>query len=359
MKNADAPREGGERYPRLLAGDLDAAGAQLRTAILDGPRATIQGQRGIEAKDGSLTGPFGVFLAAPAVGGPLQELGAALRTAVSLSPREREIGVLSLAGELRSEFELSSHVPTALAAGLGYEEVRAVIAGDPLENPREHALARFCRANARDAEPRAEFEALTGVFDRRAVVEILALVAYYRGLASMLSLLRITVDAPVDDELRPEVAPREDRERLLDILIEEREITEVLKSLARCVDSFDFEGLAQLYAEDGELVTPWGAHRGRAGLAAHVEKDLGAYRGLHHVSAGHQIDVVPGASRARARMTLLATHVDDESGTAFSTSGGHYEIDLAREHGLWRLARVRIFPAWTFTTAAGTEPGTT
>lgn len=144
---------------------------------------------------------------------------------------------------------------------------------------------------------------------------------------------------------------------MLDLLLEKREITEVLKNLARCVDSFDFEGLARLYAEDGELVTPWGGHRGRAGLAAHVEKDLGAYLALHHVSAGHQIDVVPGAGRARARMTLLASHVNDESGRSFSTSGGHYEIDLVREHGLWRLARVQIFPAWTFTTEGGAEPG--
>lgn len=358
MTDAGAAPVDGERYPRLLPGDLDAAAAELREAIVGGARVAIPGQPGIAAEDGSLNGPFGILLAAPSVGGPLQQLGAALRTAASLSPREREIGILALAAELGAEYELSVHVPTARAAGVSEDEVRAVLAGDPLEDRREHVLARFVRANARVAEPHAEFEELTRVFDRQAVVEVLALVAYYRGLASMLGLMRIRVDAPLAPGYAPAPTGREDRERLLDIMIEEREITELLKNLARCVDSFDFEGLARLYAEDGELVTPWGGHRGRAGLAEHVRKDLGHYAALHHVSAGHQIDVLPGATKAKARMTLLATHADDATGKSFSTAGGHYEIDLVREHGLWRLGRVRIVPAWNFTTEGGTEVGT-
>lgn len=138
----------------------------------------------------------------------------------------------------------------------------------------------------------------------------------------------------------------EDREALLDLLICEREIQRVLLRLASSVDTKDFDALAELYAEDGELVTPWGANRGRDGLAAHARSDLGQFAALHHVSAGHEIDVEPGAETASARMTLLATHVLDEDGKIFSTVGGHYDIKLVREDDRWRLLRVEIKPAW-------------
>jgi hypothetical protein len=78
-----------------------------------------------------------------------------------------------------------------------------------------------------------------------------------------------------------------------------------------------------------------------------VRRDLGHYKALHHVSAGHEIYVNPGESVARARMTLLATHVLDDAGHLFTTNGGHYDISLVHEAGAWRLKRVHIVPAWT------------
>jgi uncharacterized protein (TIGR02246 family) len=135
---------------------------------------------------------------------------------------------------------------------------------------------------------------------------------------------------------------------LLRMLLDEREIRNVLIAIARTVDQKDFDGTAALYAQDGELVTPWGSHRGRDGLAEYIRGDLGGFPGLHHVSAGHEIEVAADGRTARARMTLLATHVLDEEGTRFSTVGGHYDVDLIREEGAWRLRRVRINPAWRF-----------
>lgn len=137
---------------------------------------------------------------------------------------------------------------------------------------------------------------------------------------------------------------------LLKLLLDEREIRSLLISIARTVDQKDFDATAALYAADGELVTPWGTHSGRAGLADHIRGDLGGFPGLHHVSAGHEIDVHPGGETASARMTLLATHVLDDDGRAFTTVGGHYDIDLVREDGEWRLRRVTIHAAWRFET---------
>lgn len=339
-----------EYYERLRINELDASARALRDKLVNDDRRMVAGQPPIAAPDGTLNGPFGAFLFAPSIGQPLQELGAALRTGTSLTTRERELAILALAAALHSDYELSVHVPIARAAGVSEHEIEAAIDGDPLDDARSHALVRFCHAHARSQAPRIEFDALARRFTRQEVVEILALAAYYRGLAAMLELLRIEPDVPADIPIspRPQRSQRSDAEYDLSLLMEEREITRVLMGLASCVDSLDFEGLAQLYAEDGELVTPWGSHRGRDGLAEYVSKDIGVYKALHHVSAGHEIDVIPGAHRARARMTLLASHVTDDAGERFRSNGGHYEIQLVREHGVWCLENVRIVPAWSF-----------
>ena len=134
--------------------------------------------------------------------------------------------------------------------------------------------------------------------------------------------------------------------RQMQLLLDEREITRVLLALARTVDQKDFEGLAALYAENGELVLPRGGHKGRAGLAKFVGGDLGHYTALHHVGAGIEVQVEPGADTATARTTLLATHVTDDEGKAITTLGGFYDVKLIREDGSWRLLRVEPQAQW-------------
>ncbi|GAA0304736.1 hypothetical protein GCM10009087_13280 [Sphingomonas oligophenolica] len=134
----------------------------------------------------------------------------------------------------------------------------------------------------------------------------------------------------------------------LQLLLDEREITRLLLALSRTVDQKDFIGLASLYAVDGALITPRGTHRGRAGLAEFVAKDIGHYAALHHISAAHDINIHPGAETASARMTLHATHVSDSAAMAFDTVGGFYDFQLIREDGQWRIKENRIHPQWHF-----------
>lgn len=146
----------------------------------------------------------------------------------------------------------------------------------------------------------------------------------------------------------------EELQRQVQLLMDEREITRLLLALSRTVDEKDFEGLASLYAVDGTLVTPWGSHSGRNGLAEYVRKDLGHFHALHHVGAGYEIQVEPGAAAASARMTLLATHVSEADGSRFTTVGGYYDVELVREGEKWRLKRVAPCPQWRFN-ATGQE----
>jgi len=180
-----------ERFPRVGRDDPDPQVTALREAILGGPRRDVPGQFGIEAADGTLEGPFGLYLFAPALGGPWQQLGAALRTATTLSARERELGTLAAAASARSAFELHAHLPLAAAAGVDDATAARVLGGFTLDDPREDALVRFCRAAVRDVQPEREFDDLVAHFERRAVFEIVSLVGYYRALAAMLALFAI------------------------------------------------------------------------------------------------------------------------------------------------------------------------
>ena len=135
---------------------------------------------------------------------------------------------------------------------------------------------------------------------------------------------------------------------LLRELLDEREVSRLIIRFARCIDTKDWAGYADCYARDGRLETPWGEHTGREGMAQHVERDLGGFPATQHVSATHEIEI--DGDTARARSSLLATHVTDEAGTAFWTVGGHYDLRLVREDGRWRFSDVRIVPAWRFDT---------
>jgi ketosteroid isomerase-like protein len=143
------------------------------------------------------------------------------------------------------------------------------------------------------------------------------------------------------------------QERLLQLLLDERDISRTLIKFSRCIDMKDFEAYAGLYASDGVLRTPWGGHKGREGLADYVRKDIGDYVALHHVSTGHEIDV--DGDQASVRATLLATHVTEESGSAFWSVGGHYDMKLRRVEGTWQLSLVELHPVWRFDTPSPTK----
>lgn len=182
----------GERFARLHVGNLDEEGRRLRGAILGPPRSGRVGGIAIEAADGSLEGPFGIFLFSPAIGAALNELGSRLRDRSTLSARHRELAILAVAGALGSAFEAEVHRVAAMAAGVSDREAEAALEGRGLENAIDEALVGFCSAAARAPHPEAEFDRLAGSFGPRELVEIVALVGYYRTLASLMELFQIS-----------------------------------------------------------------------------------------------------------------------------------------------------------------------
>lgn len=132
-------------------------------------------------------------------------------------------------------------------------------------------------------------------------------------------------------------------------LLDHHDISRILVLFARRLDEKDFVGYAELYAQDGTLTTPRATHRGRIGLAEHVEGDLGDFVATHHVCASRDISVE--GDSATVRSSLHATHVRSVDASDFWVVGGWYDVSLRRggPHG-WEITSVVINPTWRFDT---------
>lgn len=188
-----------DRLARLVPSELDPEQASLHAAIVGGPRATARQHFPLSDDTGALHGPFGVMLHAPALGVPLQELGAAIRYETSLTDRAREIAILLVALATRSDFEWFAHARVGLAAGLTSAELAALAAGEfAPTDPGEAAVVDLCTAVLDEhAIGEEEYAELSLALGERALVELIVLIGYYRTLASMLSVF--TVSTPIDD----------------------------------------------------------------------------------------------------------------------------------------------------------------
>ncbi len=127
-------------------------------------------------------------------------------------------------------------------------------------------------------------------------------------------------------------------------MLQERAISKLIIKFARFLDEKNFEAYENCYAEDGELVTPWGTQKGRAGIRQKVETDLGKYAATQHISANHDIEI--SGNTAQVRSSLWATHIHNPEGTNFWAGGGHYNYTLELLGGEWKISRVEINPVW-------------
>jgi 4-carboxymuconolactone decarboxylase len=201
------------RLPLLDPRLLDEAQQEVYAAITDGPRADAYAAPVHVDEDGRLRGPFNAMLYSPAVGLPLQELGAALRFRTCFSGREREIATLVVAAHERSDFEWYAHERLGRGAGLTERELAALRCGrDPaFADVRErivHEVARQLIADGDLGDPL--YVEAVAVFGRAGVVELVTLVGYYAALALQMRLLRVTVPEGEPAPAWPPPGPPED-----------------------------------------------------------------------------------------------------------------------------------------------------
>jgi len=188
------------RLDLIAPADLDDAQREVYAAITGGPRASQAGTVPITDSGGRLVGPFAVMLLSPATGDAMQRVGAAIRFSALLSVRERELAILSVAGELRSDFERLAHEPAARTAGLSQAQVNEVLSG-LVPGGLSEVEALTCRlARAMTAERTLSDEdyaaGLAGL-GRERLAELTWLVGYYAALALSLAVFRPVLPASI------------------------------------------------------------------------------------------------------------------------------------------------------------------
>lgn len=188
------------RLPALNPDDLDHEQRDVYEAIVGGPRP--KNVFSFVDDEGRLLGPFNAMLYSPVVGGPLQELGTALRFRTSFTKREREIATLVVAAAYHSDYEWYAHERIGRQAGLTDAELTALRTGaDPvLADARERIVHAASHTLAADGDLSAPmFAEATATLGRAAVVELVTLVGYYTALAMQLRVFRVGVPggAPV------------------------------------------------------------------------------------------------------------------------------------------------------------------
>lgn len=134
--------------------------------------------------------------------GPFLRLAQAQFTALALSPRQRELIILAVAGLIDCEYEYAQHIPVAEAAGIA-PALRAQIRGGDFDalDPAERALLAFAAAAATAPRVRDEvFEAARQHLTDRQIVEALWLVGFYWAVGRVCTVLELEIDHPAGTE---------------------------------------------------------------------------------------------------------------------------------------------------------------
>jgi 4-carboxymuconolactone decarboxylase len=182
------------RLPDLARQDLDDVQAALFDRISGGPR----GKMGISLTNerGGLIGPFNAYLYTPELGARLEAAGVALREHVSLSPRHREIAILTSARHHEAQFEWFAHAIIGERAGVPKAAIEAIHAGEPpafesADDAAVHAFARELLEHHRVSD--ATFEALGQHLTERQRVELVFVLGYYALVSFTLNTFRVPV----------------------------------------------------------------------------------------------------------------------------------------------------------------------
>jgi 4-carboxymuconolactone decarboxylase len=181
------------RLDLIAPADLDDAQRAVYDAITGGPRASQAGTVPITDEAGRLVGPFAVMQLTPAVGNAMQQVGAQIRFAAVLTGRERELAILTVAGQLRCDFERLAHEPAARKLGITKEQVNAALSGrvpDGLTG-EEAIVCRLALVMAAERTlPDDDYDAGLAVLGRERLADLTWLVGYYSALALSLAVFR-------------------------------------------------------------------------------------------------------------------------------------------------------------------------
>jgi 4-carboxymuconolactone decarboxylase len=194
---SDIDPESGNRLPLPKRAELDAEAQASYDRIVKGGHGAIRGLRG----------PSGIQLHSPTYSKHARPVNYYLRYEAGFSARVREVAILTTARECDSQFEWAAHEPEALKEGIAPALIDVIRNHSPLAgvDPADATIITLGREmfGARKVSA-ATYEAALKQFGRRALVDLVALMANYAGTAAILTAF----DMQLDPGTKPGLPPR-------------------------------------------------------------------------------------------------------------------------------------------------------
>lgn len=189
------------RIPERPRAELSTDQLAVHDSIAGGERAKGPRLFDLSTDDGRLLGPFNALLLQPAVGGAVSALGEAIRFRTAMTPRLRELAILRVAADRRSDYEWYAHEQVARHVGVSDREIAVVKSGEPWmgDDPGERAGLRLVDALVeRSPVGEALYEEARSALGEAVIFELTCLVGYYGLLASLMEVYDVGVPAGVD-----------------------------------------------------------------------------------------------------------------------------------------------------------------
>src|SRR4029450_942155 len=193
-----------------MSGDTDGLGGRLPLAD---PAALSPAQREIfdrmaeeivpwanearfqsTAEDGRLIGPFNPALLNPAIAAPFLDLQFAEQMHTSLSPRVREVVILSVGAVWQADYELYAHLALARKVGLSEDAARAVAIGelaDELSFDEMLAMRLTQQLSTTHRVDESLYQAAEDTFGAQGLIDIAFLIGIYHSVCATLTMFAI------------------------------------------------------------------------------------------------------------------------------------------------------------------------
>jgi len=184
---SDIDPESGNRLPLPKRAELDTDAQASYDRIVKGGAGAIRGLRG----------PSGIQLHSSTYSKHARPVNYYLRYEAGFTPRVREIAILTTARECDSQFEWAAHEPEALKEGIAPALIDVIRNRAPLTgvDPADATVIALGREmfSARKVGS-ATYAAALKQFGRRALVDLVALMANYAGTAAILTAFDMQLD---------------------------------------------------------------------------------------------------------------------------------------------------------------------
>lgn len=158
--------------------------------------ASIAGTRG------SIRGPFGVWLHAPGLADPAQEVGAFIRYGSKMPGNLRELAICTIGQHWQANFEWFAHAPIAIEEGVSADAIELLKTGEipsPLTQEEQlvYGLVTEIVTSGRLSE--TSYRRGADALGNELMVELVGICGYYTLISFTLNVF----DVPVPDGEEP------------------------------------------------------------------------------------------------------------------------------------------------------------